>query len=157
MLFLIGRELKEKKKKIIILIKICFTGVQFEIFVSGARSISVIMEELQPSTSPIDSASWLNVILDGTLVNIFTLTSTNNTYEIINGIRDSNVHSVIITKVFISYSPLFTPFFFSCEIKIIFIFLCSGQSHLLELFLFRELYYKVEVYKLHQHHFPQEK
>jgi len=74
-------------------------GVQFQFFVSGARSIYLILDELMPTVfSNEASASWLNIILDGNLVNIITLTSSNNTYEIINGISDNNVHNVLVTK-----------------------------------------------------------
>lgn len=74
-------------------------GVQFEFWVSGAKTIYLIFEELMPTVFyGQDSASWLNIILDGTLVNVITLTSSNNTYEAINGITDNNVHHVLITK-----------------------------------------------------------
>jgi len=74
-------------------------GVQFEFFVKGAQSIDLVLQEIMPTEfSNEKSASWLNVFLDGHLVNIVTLTDTNHTYKVIDGINDQNVHDVLITK-----------------------------------------------------------
>jgi len=71
-------------------------GVQFSFTFTGP-TCSLILTELHETTYYARTGSWLNIILDGHLVGIISLTGKTTTFPVISGINN-DAHHLVVTK-----------------------------------------------------------